>query len=189
MKRVFIIHGWSGTPEEGWLPWLGKELEKEGCVVSIPAMPETDNPRIEAWVDYLSELVGKPDEHTYFVGHSIGCQTILRYLETIDTKVGGAVFVAGWFNLENLEDDETREIAKPWIENPVSLQKVQQVLPFSTLIISDNDWYGAFEENKEKFAGLGSKIVVMHNAGHITQSDGYYELPEVLVEFNSFINH
>ncbi len=184
MKRVFIIHGWSGTPDEGWLPWLGKELEKKGCVVSIPAMPETDHPRIETWVDYLAKLVGRPDEDTYFVGHSIGCQTILRYLETIDTKVGGAIFVAGWFDLENLEDDETREIAKPWMENSLSLQKVQQVLPLSTLIISDNDWYGAFEKNKEKFAELGSKIVVMHNAGHITQSDGYYELPEALAEFN-----
>jgi hypothetical protein len=27
-KRVFIIHGWEGYPEEGWFPWLKKELEK-----------------------------------------------------------------------------------------------------------------------------------------------------------------
>jgi len=30
MKRVFIIHGWGGNPEEGWLPWLKKELEAKG---------------------------------------------------------------------------------------------------------------------------------------------------------------
>ena len=29
MKRVFIIHGWDGYPEEGWFPWLKEELEKE----------------------------------------------------------------------------------------------------------------------------------------------------------------
>ena len=27
MQRVFIIHGWDGYPEEGWFPWLKKELE------------------------------------------------------------------------------------------------------------------------------------------------------------------
>ena len=27
MRRVFIIHGWGGYPEEGWFPWLKKELK------------------------------------------------------------------------------------------------------------------------------------------------------------------
>ena len=30
MKRVYIIHGWEGYPEEGWFPWLKKELEDRG---------------------------------------------------------------------------------------------------------------------------------------------------------------
>ena len=30
MKKVFIIHGWEGYPEEGWFPWLKKELESRG---------------------------------------------------------------------------------------------------------------------------------------------------------------
>ena len=38
MKRVFIIHGWGGYPEEGWLPWLKKELEKNGFKVFVPAI-------------------------------------------------------------------------------------------------------------------------------------------------------
>jgi len=32
-KRVFLIHGWEGSPEEGWRPWLKKELEKRGFKV------------------------------------------------------------------------------------------------------------------------------------------------------------
>lgn len=26
-KRIFIIHGWDGFPEEGWFPWLNKAME------------------------------------------------------------------------------------------------------------------------------------------------------------------
>jgi esterase/lipase len=36
MKKVFIIHGWDGYPEEGWFPWLKKELEKKGFSVFVP---------------------------------------------------------------------------------------------------------------------------------------------------------
>lgn len=183
MKRVFLIHRWSGGPNDDWRPWLRMELEKKGYSVFTPEMPDTEVPVIEKWVNMIKEIVGTPDEETYFVGHSIGNQAILRYLEEIKAKVGGAVFVAGWFNLDNLEDEETKEIARPWIEKPVDIEKVKKVLSKSTLIISDNDPFGYFEYNKEKFFELGSKIIILHNAGHITDTSGYKELPEALQEF------
>ena len=180
MKRIIIIHQWMAGADGDWRPWLKIELEKQGYEVLVPEMPDIDVPVIEKWVNKIVEVVGKPDADTYFVGHSIGCQAILRYLETIDIPVGDAVFVAGWFNLKNLESPEVEEIARPWIETPINLEKVKSVLPKSTLIISDNDPFGYFEENKLKFTELGSEIVVMHNAGHISAEDGFNELPEVL---------
>ena len=102
-KRAFIIHGWGSYPEEGWLLWLKKELEKKGFLVAVPSMPDTENPKIDSWVNHLSDIVGEPDVNTYLVGHSIGCQAIMRYLEELDGKrIGGTVFVAGWFNLVGL---------------------------------------------------------------------------------------
>lgn len=76
-KRVFIIHGWDGHPDEQWFPWLKKELEQRGFEVYVPQMPKTEEPRIDIWVPYLRGLVGRPDQDTYFVGHSIGPQAIL----------------------------------------------------------------------------------------------------------------
>jgi predicted alpha/beta hydrolase family esterase len=187
MKRVFIIHGWGGAPYGGWQPWLKTALEKLGYHVFSPDMPGTDAPTIEKWVNHLSEIVGTPDSETFFIGHSIGCQTILRYLETIDTPVGGALFVAGWFNLENMEDEKEEEIAKPWIETPLNTEKIQKILLKSTLVISDNDPYGAFEENKQKFAALGSNIFVLHSAGHITATDGFSEAPVLVEQFQELI--
>lgn len=183
MKRIFIIHGWGFAPHHNFYPWLKSELEKLGYKVFVLDMPNTENPVIEACVSHLRGLVGTPDKNTHFIGHSIGCQTILRYLETISTPVGKAVFVAGWFYLENLEDSEAEKIAEPWLTIPIDLAKVKKVLPSSTLIISDNDPFGAFEENKKKFAELGSKITVLHNAGHIDKESGYTKLPEALEEF------
>ena len=179
MKRVFIVHRWSGSPTDDWIPWLREELERHGYEVLVPGMPDSDAPMIEKWVHHLAEVVGTPDSNTYFIGHSIGCQTILRYLETINTPVGGAIFVAGWFNLENLEDEESQEIAKPWIETPINTEKVKQVLPKSVLIISENDPYGAFEENKQKFSEIVTQGIVLPNSGHITEQ----KVPAILDQF------
>lgn len=180
MKRIIIVHRWEGGSHDDWRPWLKNELEARGYQVLVPDMPDTEVPVIEKWVNKLAEVVGTPDADTYFVGHSIGCQTILRYLEIVEISVGGAVFVAGWFNLENLEGDEVKDIARPWIETPIDVDKVKSVLPHSTLIISDNDPYGAFEENKQKFAQFGTKEVIIINAGHFTEEKEPVVLEEAL---------
>lgn len=184
MKKIIIIHGWGGSSKNDWMPWLGAELAQRGHEVLVPDMPDTDAPTIEKWVGHLTEVVGTPDKNTFFVGHSIGCQTILRYLDSYDFKagerVGGAIFVAGWFNLENMESEEEERIAEPWIETPINIEKIKTVLPHSTLIISDNDCYGAFEENKQKFSELGTRIVVKPGAGHFTAAEGWTEMPDVV---------
>ena len=181
MKRVIIVHRWAGGALDDWRPWLKVELEKRGYEVLTPTMPDTETPVIEKWVSHLSNVVGTPNSDTYFIGHSIGCQSILRYLETINTSVAGAIFVAGWFNLENLEDEETKEIAKPWIQIPINIEKIKKVLAKAVLIISKNDPFGAFDENVKKFSEVGAEIVTLESAGHITQK----EVPEILEQFIS----
>ena len=117
-KRVFVVHGWGGLPSHGWYPWMKKELEARGLEVRVPEMPNTNVPTIKEWIPFLAKTVKKADKDTYFVGHSIGCQTILRYLQTIDGKIGGVVLVAGWLptiSLNGISGDEIA-VAKPWID-------------------------------------------------------------------------
>lgn len=181
-KRAFIIHGWDGYPDEGWFPWLKTELEKKGFQVQVPAMPEPAEPKIEAWVSLLSKVVGEANENTYFVGHSIGCQTILRYLESLSDgkKIGGAYFVAGWFTLTNLKTDEEKEIAKPWLETAIDFDKVKQHTEKFFAVFSDND--PVVPQENEKLFGerLGAKTEIEHAKGHLSGSDGVKELPIVL---------
>lgn len=188
-KCAFIIHGWDGYPEEGWFPWLKQELERRGFDVFVPAMPETAEPKMEMWVPFLSQLVGEPDKNTYFIGHSIGCQAILRYLETVENKkVGGAVLVAPWFALANLSGDE-EVIAKPWIETPVDFKKIKQVTNNFVAIFSDNDHYVLYGDNYKIFEEkLGAEIILEHNKCHFSGGDGIVELPVVLEQLGLMIS-
>ena len=184
MKRVFIVHGWEGNPEEGWFPWLKKELESRGFFVSVPQLPNTDEPRINNWVPALKEAVGIADEQTYFVGHSMGCQTISRYLESLseDVKVGGAVFVAGFFKrLTNIENDEiTRSVVDEWLNATLDLEKVKNHLKKSVAIFSDDDLYVPLDNQEDFINKLGSKIIIEQAKGHFSGSKGIVKLPSVL---------
>ncbi|MBX4211246.1 MAG: alpha/beta hydrolase [Candidatus Yanofskybacteria bacterium] len=184
MKRVFIVHGWGGSPEMNWLPWLQKELEARSFEVHVPGMPDPDTPRIEVWVSKLAQEVGQPDSNTYFVGHSIGSQTILRYLEQIDTAIGGVLHVAGWFTL-NLEPEE-ETIAQPWLTTPINYEKIKHVAPKMIALFSEDDPSVPLE-NKDLFEQrLQAKTIIEKNAGHFTgEEDGRTEYPIILESFLS----
>ncbi len=185
MKRVIIAHGWDGTPNEGWFPWLKKELEANGFAVTVPQLPDAGSPRIQKWVPALAAAVGTPDEKAYFVGHSIGCQTIARYLERLPEgqKVGGAIFVAGFFkSLKDLEDEEdVRETEKHWFGTSLDLAKVKSHLPKSVAIFSDDDPWVPLDNQDDFCDKLGSEVIIEHRKGHFSGGrDGTKELPIVL---------
>lgn len=176
------MHGWGGYPEEGWFPWLKSELEARGCEAHVLNMPDSDHPKIETWIPFLAKSVGIADQNTYFVGHSIGCQAIIRYLETLPmgTKIGGAVFVAGWYNLRNLETKEEEEIAGPWVRTPRNDKKIKEVVNKAVAIFSDNDEFVAEGNQTSWKERVGAKIIVEHEKGHFSGGDGVTELPSAL---------
>lgn len=182
-KRIFIIHGWGGSPEEGWRPWLKAELEKSGFKVYIPAMPDTNYPKLDVWLEALTKVVVKPDADCYFVGHSLGCITILRYLEKMGPgqKICGAVLVAGFSDMEITvgEDESVKEISS-FFEAPIDFGKVKNHCNKFVAIHSDNDPYVPLRYGdifKEK---LGAEVVIKHNMSHFSGDDGISELPCVL---------
>ena len=188
MMRVFIVHRWDGTPRSDWYPWLRKVLEKSGVKVIVPEMPDTSTPTIKAWVSHLAKTVGKPDQQTYFVGHSIGCQTILRYLTTLpqNAMVGGVIMVAGWLTLQNLENKEMKAIAKPWLATPIDFAKVTEKTKNLVLILSDNDPYVNLKENRTLFQkNLPVKIIVVRGKRHFTADEGVTSVLEVLREIQT----
>jgi len=189
MKKVYIIHGWEGHSKEGWYPWIKKELESKGYTVEVPDMPNSDEPKINAWVSYLNEKVGTPDKETYFIAHSVGCQTVLRYLEKIEEpKIGGMVLVAPWVNLEPVvfEEEGAEEIAKPWIETPIDWEKAKSSTENITAIFSDNDPYVPMSDSEIFKEKLGAEIIIEHEKGHLSEEHGIMELPVVLEKILSF---
>jgi predicted alpha/beta hydrolase family esterase len=180
-SRIFLIHCWGGSPAGDWLPWAEVELKKKGYEIITPNMPATDTPIIESWVSHLSHLVGELRSDDIFVGHSIGCQTILRYLEKADTAIDKVILVAPWFTLTNLGNEAAWKIADPWFKTPMDFKQIKTKAKKFITIFSDNDPWVPYVKNKQMFIEkLNPQIITLHNRGHITADEGSLELPELL---------
>lgn len=184
MKKLFIIHGWDGSPEEILHQLLKEKFSKQGFEVHIPEMPNPAEPEINAWINKIKKVVQKPDENIYFIGHSIGCQSILRYLETLNKKVGKIILIAPWMHLdENTikeEGEEVIEIAKPWMKTLIDWERVKNNAEEFTCIFSDNDPYVPLSEKNLFKKNLNAKIMIEHNVEHFTDDQGKEKLSTVV---------
>lgn len=178
VKRVILIHGWHGNPDENWFPWLKKELHKRGVEVIIPQMAGGDNPERSEWVEKIKEVVGKVDDETYFVGHSLGCIAIIRYIESLDYKenVGGAVFVAGF--AKDIGKQELINFLKP----AVNFDNVRVHCGNFVCIFSDNDRFISLETSHDLVKNLEAKTILEPGNGHFGSKEQMNELPAVLEE-------
>jgi len=188
-KRAFIIHGYQSYPQEAWLPWLQDQLEARGYVVSLPAMPHPDHPIIRDWIDFIAHLVGEPDKMTFMIGHSIGAQAVLRYLETLAGRgqsVAKTVLVAGIFptgmSLAEAErETEGNSVLVPWFSQGIDPARVKSAAGQCTVILSDNDPYIDTEKANTVFrATLDPRIIVEPGKGHFNEDDHLAELPSAL---------
>lgn len=179
MKRAYLIHGWEGSSEGGWFPWLKTKLEKEDFEVNALSMPNTNHPQMKEWVAHLKEAVGEVDEDCYFVGHSLGSITILRYLEQLklDEKVGGVILVAGFTSnlgfeaLSNFFPDQGQ----------LAWEKIRSHSDQFVAIHSDNDPVVSTHYGERFFQEkLGAKYILMPRMRHFSGGDGIVELPMVL---------
>lgn len=183
MKRVYFIHGWGGSStSEAWSGWLKDELSKRNIELISFDMPNTDEPAIDEWVGFIKKNVFNLDKETYFVGHSIECQAVLRYLETLDesVKIGGSVFIAPWMELDKNtieeEGEESVEIAKPWMETPINFDKIKIHTNNFLCILSDDDPYVPLSNEEFFREKLGAKTLIKHSEEHFNETK---EIPEI----------
>jgi predicted alpha/beta hydrolase family esterase len=186
-KRAIIVHGWAGNPQEGWFPWLKAKLIERGFAVQVPQMPDAEIPKIEPWVAHLKDTVGLPTVDTILIGHSIGCQTIIRYLETLaaDEQVGPCFLVAPFLELLEIGEDEEHAIAEPWLTTPLDYKKIQAKTQKIVALFSDNDPFVPLG-NVELFEQrLGAQTHIFPKKGHFSGENGIFEIPELLTLIES----
>ena len=176
MKRVFIIHGWEADPNCNWFPWLKDELNKNGLVAQVPAMPNTDNPQCADWLAYLQKIVGVVDKDTFLVGHSLGTITILKYLNNLKEgeNLGGVILVAG----------STQNPGYPQLDSfftqGLDFEKIKKTSDNFIVIHSDDDPVVPLTMGQKMSDDLQAEFILMPRLGHLNAGNGLFQMPIVL---------
>ena len=177
-KRLIIVHSWGDSTTGGWFPWLASEMNAQGWEVAIPALPNAKNPKQAEWLPFLKQIAGKVDKNTFMVGHSLGCVTILRYLESLSEKesIGGAVLVAGFDN--PLKSKELRN----FFQEPINWQQIKTKCPKFVSIHSVDDPLVPIENSISFKNYLEAETIRVGGFLHFSGDDGIFSLPIVRQE-------
>lgn len=139
IERVVVMPRWGGTPGDDWYPWLREALA--GWRVEVMALPDRGAPRIERCVAAIEAAVADGAlASTLLVGHSVGCQAMLRFLAARPAGVvaAGTLCVAGWWSV-----DAPWPSIVPWIEAPMDFARARAAAGRVTVVLSDDDPFTA----------------------------------------------
>ena len=175
MKKAFMIHGFEGSPNGGWRPWLMGELEKDDIYSCALSMPTPDDPKLDEWVDEIQIHVDRnKNDEIYLVGHSLGVPAILRFLETSSTKVKGVVLVSG-----PLHTTDNEKVNRFFL-TPFDFNAIKSNSEKFLVIHGDNDTRVPLSDAVEFQKIFGCELIVIKNGGHLNGSSGWTKLPELL---------
>lgn len=177
-KKIIIIHGYTSSPEKNWFPWLKSQLELLGASVIVPKMPNSQDPDPECWLQHLNGYQIDIDKNTFFIGHSLGCVTLLRFLATQDInpcKIGGYILVSGFTN-----EQETLPELKSHTDVTLDYNYLKSISDIRISIISLDDKIVSPDSSRKLANLLDTDILTFENAGHFLDREGYYEFPDIL---------
>ena len=176
--KLFLFHCWGGDGRSCWSGWLQDKLRASGFEVLSPDFPDTNAPKLEKWLATARDQVPSfdPADKWVLIGHSLGCPTILRLLESFgpDEKAHAVILVAGF-----AKDLGISEI-KNFVDKKFDWKKVKDKSKKFIIINSDNDPYIELKEGERLAKLLGGELIVEHNAGHINEGSGFTEYPKLL---------
>ncbi len=181
--HVILVHGLVGSPENHWFPWLRKELEKRGYTTEALKLPRPALPAREDWIKTLAAAVKDP-ANTILIGHSLGCPTILYFLERYQgkEKIPQAVLVAGFGRkFLNPQVSHLQQKLLHWLEDDLDFARIKNNCRSFTCICSTNDPLVPYEEAVWLAKQLDAELVTERKLHFMSVAgQGTTELPSVV---------
>lgn len=184
MKKhnIYLIHGYTASPDSNWFQDFKKKLENENIEVSILNMPNSQSPKLNEWIDYMKNSVKEIDEQTIFIGHSLGCVTILNFLSTSNTtKIKGLFLISGF--VESSPIPALIEFVRP----KLNYNYLKQLTSTSIVISAVDDDIIPYEYSKKLAERIDAKFTLLKEGKHFIDSDNFTEFPFLIKEIKKLL--
>lgn len=175
MNKVYLIHGYGGWPNGAWRTGVIKTLEQREVYACALPMPSSDNLILNDWIEEIARIVKRDkNDKVFLVGHSLGSTTILRFLEKHNLNVEGVILVSCL-----IKPVENKAVGSFVSEN-FDIEKIKYKSKSFVVIHGKNDSRVPFAQGKELASILGCELIGIEKGGHLTGSEGWKELPQVI---------
>lgn len=158
-KQYIIIHGYGGTAEDNFFPWLKKELETQGHDVWCETLPNTDAPKADDQADFILKHAALSKD-TVIVAHSHGGAVAFRMLEKMNQKIAKLVLV-DTFTKPVFNDNERGPVDESTVWS-FDLEKIKS-LADEIVLLGDNRYpIIPKEEHEFMWRALDARLVLTH---------------------------
>lgn len=180
MKKAAIIHGAKGSPNSNWFNAISPELKSDGFEVFIPQFPTPQGQTLENWLNHFHSQVGKMDQDSLLIGHSVGAVFVLRLLEKLESPISTAVLVSGFTGTLGLPEYDN--LNESFISEPFNWNQIRRNAKHFICFNGENDPYVPFEQGQAIADSLGVKNHVIKDGGHLNSEFGFSTFPQLLSE-------
>lgn len=186
LRQVVVVHGYTASPAQNWFPWLAEQLEGAApdVHVSVPEMPNPHAPQPAEWIDALQRAVPQVDEHTHFVGHSLGCIAALLFLRDKhpNKKIGSLTMVSGFG-----ETASTLPELSSFTEPKPSLAFSRKLTSNRIVLTSGDDEIVPWTYSQRLADEMDAPLLKLKTGGHFLDREGYTKFPFLLQIIESFL--
>ncbi|MBS3106876.1 serine hydrolase family protein [Candidatus Woesearchaeota archaeon] len=178
MKTAFLIHGSYGSPKENWFPWLKEELQKLGYKVYAPQFPTPENQSLDSWGKAFQPFLGKINEETIFVGHSLGPAFILHILQNLHVEIRASFFVSSFISPLGIERFDS--VNRTFYGQDFHWQAIKHHCRDFCLFHGEDDPYVPVEKAEELNSHLHGELILLEKGGHLNAESGFMEFQQLL---------
>lgn len=165
--NIYVVHGYTANSQANWYPDLKNHLESENIRVHIFDMPNSHAPIEKEWLNFLEANITNLDDKSIFIGHSLGCVTILRFLENKNTDNIESLFLVSGF-IENSPIPELSEfVLVETIKNRVVISAADDDIvphPYSEVLAKK----------------LNAQFKLLETGKHFIDRDGFTAFPYLI---------
>lgn len=172
LYNIYVVHGYTANSQANWFPDLKNQLESDNVKVHIFDMPDTYAPKEKEWLDFLEKNITDFDGKLIFIGHSLGCVTILNFLEDKDMDNIESLFLISGF----VEESPIPELSE-FVIKKINYSKFIESIKNRVVVSAKDDDIVPYRYSETLAERLNSRFELLEAGKHFIDRDGFTKFP------------
>jgi len=173
--NIYVVHGYTGNSQANWYPDLKKHLESENIAVHVFDMPNPHAPVEKEWLDFLETNITNFDDKSIFIGHSLGCVAILRFLEDKNTDNVESLFLVSGF----VEESPISELAE-FVKDNIDYSKFIETIKNRVVVSAVDDDIVPYSYSRVLAKKLNARFNLLETGMHFIDRDDFTAFPYLI---------